>query len=103
MVGVNPIKARVVCLDKCKGEYSVTYVPAISAENGYIELFMSAETQNYNAVITGVRGLGQSGLSAEGNKIMNIIFEENKPVRLRVTIDYYDYCSMEVKAYGNKI
>ena len=103
LVGVKPIKARVVCLDKDKGEYSVTYVPAISAENGYIELFMSAESQNYNAVITGVKGLGQSGLSAEGNKINNISFEEKKPVRLRVTIDYHDYCSMEVRAYGNKI
>lgn len=103
VIGIKPVKARVVCLDKGKGEYSVTYVPSISAENGYIELFMSAESQNYNAVITAVRGLGQSGLTAEGNRINNILFEEKKPVRLRVTIDYHDYCSMEVKAYGNKI
>lgn len=103
LAGIKPLKVRVVCLDKSKGEYSVTFVPSISAQDGCIELFMSAESQNYNAVITAVRGLGQSGVSAEGNKIKNVVFEEKKPVRLRVTIDYHDYCSMEVKAYGNKI
>ena len=103
IIGIKPLKARVVCLDKNEGEYSVTFVPSVSAEDGFIELFMSAESQNYNAVITAVKGLGQSGLTAEGNRIKNIVFEENKPVRLRVTIDYHDYCSMEVKAYGNKV
>ena len=103
MVGIKPLKKRVVCLDKEKGEYSVTFIPAVSAENGCVELFMSAESQNYDAEITAVRGLGQSGLTADGNKIQGIVFEEKKPVRLRVTIDYHDYCSMEVKAYGNKV
>jgi len=100
---IKPLKKRVVCLNKETGEYSVTFVPAVSAENGCVELFMSAETQNYNAVITAVKGLGQSGLTADGNKINGIVFVEKQPVRLRVTIDYHDYCSMEVKAYGNKV
>ena len=103
LVGIKPLKKRVVCLDKEKGEYSVTFIPAVSAENGCVELFMSAESQNYDAEITAVRGLGQSGLTTDGNRIQGIVFEEKKPVRLRVTIDYHDYCSMEVKAYGNKI
>lgn len=103
LIGIKPLKARVVCLNKDKGEYSVTFVPAVSATEGSIELFMSAESQNYNAVITAVRGLGQSGLTSDGNKIQNICFEARKPVRLRVAIDYHDYCSMEVRAYGNKI
>lgn len=103
VVGIAPLKARVVCLNKGRGEYSVTFVPASSAESGYIELFMSAETQNYVAAITQAVGIGQPHISVENNRINNIVFEEKKPVRLRVTIDYHDYCSMEVKAYGNQI
>ena len=101
-VNISAIKARVVCLNKDRGEYSVTFVPSISAVDGVVELYMSAETQNYKAPITKVIGIGQTGLEIAGNKICNVSFEEKKPVRLRVTIDYHDYCSMEVKAYGNK-
>lgn len=103
LVGILPLKARVVCLSKDRGEYSVTFVPSISADNGYIELFMSAETQNYTAPIVHAVGIGQQGIEIENNKVKNIAFTEKKPVRLKVTIAYHDYCSMEVKAYGNKI
>ena len=102
-VSITPLKVRVVCLNKDRGEYSVTYVPAISAVDGYIDLFMSAETHNYTAAITQVIGIGQPDISFKNNRIKNIVFEEKKPVRLRVVIDYHDYCSMEVRAYGNKI
>ena len=64
---------------------------------------MSAETQNYTAPIVQAVGIGQSGIEIENNKIKNVVFTEKKPVRLKVTIAYHDYCSMEVKAYGNKI
>lgn len=103
LAGITPLKVRVVCINKDMGEYSVTFVPAISAENGYIELFMSAETQNYTAPIIQAVGIGQPEITVENNKIKNIVFTEKKPVRLKVTIAYYDYCSMEVKAYGNKV
>ena len=103
LVGIVPLKARVVCLNKNRGEYSVTFVPSMSADNGRIELFMSAETQNYTAPIVQVVGIGQSGIEIEDNKIKNVTFTEKKPVRLKVTIAYHDYCSMEVKAYGHKI
>lgn len=103
LVGIVPLKARVVCLNKDRGEYSVTFVPSVSADNGHIELFMSAETQNYTAPIVQAVGIGQSGIEIENNKIKNVVFTEKKPVRLKVAIAYHDYCSMEVKAYGNKI
>ena len=39
-------------------------------------------------------------------RLVNIFPEDiilfPQTVRLKVTIDYRDYCSMEVKAYGNK-
>jgi hypothetical protein len=100
---VAPAKTRVVCADKTNGHYIVTFVPTADATNGVIELFMSAESQNYDARIVAVACDGQPGISFKANRISGLSFTENSAVRLYVQLDYHDYCSMEVKAYGNKI
>lgn len=100
LVRVMPSKTRVVCLDKDEGKYSVTFVPLVSAKNGYFELFLSAETQNYAAPIVSVKDMGHADLIVEGNKIKGLEFVANKSTVLLVTIDHNDYCSMEVNAYG---
>jgi hypothetical protein len=96
-------KVRVVCLNKDSGEYSVTFVPTESAVNGYLDLFLSAESQNYKASIITAMGLGQSNIQIKGNRISTLTFNANTPIRLKVVLDFDEYCSMEVKAYGNKI
>lgn len=103
LIDIDAKKVRVVCLNKDRGEYSVAFVPSISADDGYLELFLAAESQNYEAPIKNVMGIGQSTLEIEKNKIKNISFKSNEPVRLKITLDYHDYCSMEVKAYGYTI
>jgi hypothetical protein len=103
LTDITPTKIRAVCLNKNKGEYSITFVPSISAVEGWLELFLSAESGSYVATIKNVIGIGQSGLVIEGNKIKNLNFKANEAVRLRISLDYYELCSMEVKAYGNKI
>ncbi|MFZ2538741.1 MAG: hypothetical protein WAX04_07555, partial [Oscillospiraceae bacterium] len=100
--GITATKIRVVCLNKEAGEYSITFVPTSSAENGRFDLFLSAESQDYNAPIISAIGMGQPSLTVAGNHISGLSFTANTPVRLKITIDYRDYCSMEVKAYGNK-
>ncbi|MGL6201176.1 MAG: hypothetical protein ACRC3H_19825 [Lachnospiraceae bacterium] len=100
---IAPAKVRTVCLDKDSGEYSVNFVPSIDAENGCIELYMSAETGSYEAAIVSVIGFVKSEVIFKGNRISNLNFKADESVRLRVKIDYSDFCSMEVKAYGNKI
>lgn len=102
LVGITTSKIRVVCLNKDAGEYSITFVPTSSAENGRFDLFLSAESQDYNAPIISAIGMGQPPLTVDENRISGLSFTANTPVRLKVTIDYHDYCSMEVKAYGNK-
>ena len=102
LVGITASKVRVVCLNKAAGEYSITFVPTSSAENGRFDLFLSAESQDYDAPIISAIGMGQPPLTVAGNHISGLSFTANTPVRLKVTIDYRDYCSMEVKAYGNK-
>ncbi|MDD4591413.1 MAG: hypothetical protein PHG06_13455 [Parabacteroides sp.] len=102
VVDITASKIRVVCLNKDEGEYSITFVPTISVENGRFDLFLSAESQDYDAPIISAIGMGQPSLTVNGNRISGLSFTANTPVRLKVTIDYRDYCSMEVKAYGNK-
>ncbi len=102
LASITATKIRVVCLNKDGGEYSITFVPASSAENGRFDLFLSAESQDYNAPIISAIGMGQPPLTVNENRISGLSFTANTPVRLKVTIDYRDYCSMEVKAYGNK-
>ena len=102
MTAVSAVKSRVMCTNKSQGEYTVTFVPNASATDGIISLFMSAESQNYDAVLISATADGAE-LAVSGNKISGLTFTENVPVKLSVKINFHDYCSMEVKAYGNKI
>ena len=103
LTDIAPAKIRTVCLDKDGGEYSVNFVPSVDAEDGCIDLYMSAETGSYEATIISAIGLGQPNVIFRENRISNIAFKADEPVRLRVKIDYSDFCSMEVRAYGYKI
>lgn len=103
LVGVDAVKIRIICLNKSKGEYSITFVPSISAENGRIDLMLSAETQSYEADILSASIIGQPPLLISKNHISGLKFKANTPLRIKVAIDFFDYCSMEVMAYGNKI
>lgn len=100
---VAPAKTRVVCADKNNGQYIVTFVPTATASNGIIDLYMSAESQNYDARIVAVTCDGQPDISFKANRISGLSFAENVAIKLHVQLDYHDYCSMEVKAYGNKV
>ena len=101
LVAISSSKTRFVCLDKDNGKYSVTFVPKASADDGYFDLFLSAETQVYEAPIVSVKDMGHAELTVEGNKITGMKFVADRPIRLLVTIDHGDYCSMEVRAYGH--
>ena len=100
---IAPVKVRTVCLSKEDGEYSINFVPSVVAEEGCIDVFMSAETGSYEATLLSAIGLGQPNVTFQGNRISNLSFKDNEAIRLRVKIDYSDFCSMEVKAYGYKI
>ena len=102
LAAVSAVKSRVMCTNKSQGEYTVTFVPNASATDGIISLFMSAESQNYDAAVISATAEGAE-LTVSGNKISGLTFTENVPVKLSVKIDFHDYCSMEVKAYGNKV
>lgn len=102
LAAVSAVKSRVMCTNKSQGEYTVTFVPNVSATDGIISLFMSAESQNYDATLISAAADGVE-LTVSGNKISGLTFTENVPVKLSIKINFHDYCSMEVKAYGNKV
>ena len=89
--------------DRKSGAYTVLFTPAVSASDGVLEVLMSAESQNYPARLLAVRCASQPNLVLVGNKIQNVVFTKQQPLRIDIQIDYHDFCSMEVKAYGNKI
>jgi hypothetical protein len=102
LTGITASKVRVVCLNKGKGEYSITFVPICSADNGRLDFFLSAESQAYSAPILTAFCFDQKDITVNKNCVTGLIFTANVPIRLKVSVDYFDYCSMEVKAYGNK-
>ena len=89
--------------NKATGEYTIVFTPDSSATDGVLEVFMSAESQNYEASIVTASCSECPDLKFDKNRIMNLVFTEKKALRLNIQLDYHDYCSLEVKAYGNQV
>ena len=100
---IQPSAVRSLVRDKKAGKYTIVFTPKISASNGSLEVYMSAESQNYTASIVSAHCTDFPNLIVSKNKITNITFTEKRPIKIDITINYHDYCSMEVKAYGNKV
>ena len=100
---ILPASVRCMMRNKDAGEYTIVFTPTVSAENGVLELFMSAESQNYDANIIDVKCEDCPEASWSGNKVTKLGFVAQKPLRVKIRLNYSDYCSLEVKAYGNKI
>lgn len=103
VINVEASKIRVVCINKNAGEYSISFTPTMDASNGTIELAMVSESAAYPAPILEAEGFKQPQLNVYKNQISGIRFIANNPVRIKTKIDFYDYCSMEVKAYGHSV
>ena len=89
-----------VCIDKTKGEYVFMFVPNETTTNGSIEVFLSAETQTYGAPIKSAMLIGGNQVTVKGNTIDDIEFVKGQSIRMKVDLDYYELCAMEVKAYA---
>ncbi len=101
-IRVRPASERQWCSNKDKGEYILIFKSSINAENGTMKIKQSAESQSYDADLVDVK-CDQDGVTFEGNVIKGLTFMANKPIRLVLTLDYHDYSSLEVEAYGHKV
>ena len=100
---ISAARIRNVLRDKATGQYTIVFTPMISAQNGIMDVFMSAESQNYEASIVSATCVSCPDLKVSNNRISNLVFTANQPLRIDIQLDYHDYCSMEVKAYGNQV
>lgn len=100
---ISALSVRNMVRNKITGEYTIVFIPASSATNGTLEVFMSAESQNYEATIVAASCSECPDLKFEKNRINNLTFTEKKALRINIQFDYHDYCSLEVKAYGNQV
>lgn len=89
-----------VCVDKTKGQYMFMLIPNETVSNGAIEVYLSAETQNYEAPIKSAMLIGGNQVSLRENTISGIEFVKDQTIRLKVELDYYEMCAMEVKVYA---
>ncbi len=101
-VHIRPATERQICLDKSNGKYMIIFKPSVSAVDGVMKIYQSAESQSYDAVLTAV-DCDQEGVSFHGNEIRGLVFSAKKPVKLIVTLDYHDYTALEVKAHGHQV
>ena len=98
---IIPQKLRIICTDKTSGKYVVMFIPDTDGTDGVIHIELSAENGSYSASIKNASLLGKGELVVSGADIKGVTFVKGEPVRLNVQVDYFDYCSMEVRAYAN--
>jgi hypothetical protein len=93
--------ARVMCIDKNRGEYLLRFTPLANAGNGYISVNVVAESDTYKAKVKRAYVDGQV-VNVVGNQLCGFSFVKGKPIEVKVVLDYHDYCSLEVFAHGYK-
>lgn len=104
-VAVGHSKLRIIADGNSTGNYTIAFTPSVSAENGSLAVFLSSESSdNYEVDLLSAKDATTgSVLTINGNKITGLDFIANTPIKVKVKLDYNDYCSMEVKAYGHKV
>ena len=100
---ISAASIRNMVRNKSTGEYTIVFTPDSSATDSILEVFMSAESQNYEASIIAASCSECPDLKFNKNRVTNLIFTEKKAIKLDIQLDYHDYCSLEVKAYGNQV
>lgn len=104
IVYIRPSKKRAVCKSRKTGEYQIFYTPAVSATNGYLEVFIAAESGDYSTDAVSASLSDGTPLKVEQNRITGLTFEAGKPLKINLKLDFGgDYCSMEVKGYGHTV
>ncbi len=90
-----------ICVNKDEGKYVLMVVPNKDGAEATLELYLSAETQKYEAPIKKATLIGGQ-IGIEGNKLSGLTLTKGHPLRISLELDFYDYCSMEVVMYANQ-
>lgn len=104
IVYIRPSKKRAVCRSRKTGEYLISYTPVVSADNGYLEVFIAAESVDYSTDAISASLSDGTPPKVKKNRIIGLTFEAGKPLKINVKLDFSgDYCSLEVKGYGHTV
>ncbi len=102
--GIAPSKLRIMSDNGKTGSYIITFTPSSSADDCSLAFFLSAESDRYDAgIISAVNAVSGEQLTVNGNTVSGLTFTENIPLKIKLNISYSECCSMEVRAYGNKV
>lgn len=100
LVSIN--KFLNICVNKEMGIYVLVIIPSESEINGTVEIYLSGESSFYEAPIKSMGVIGKNITASNTNKLDGLEFVKDQPIRIKIELDYKDYCSMEVKAYATK-
>ena len=95
-------RVRFIVRNKAAGAYRIVFTPEVSAVDGVLEVYMSAESQKYKAAIIAVACADCPTIALAHNRVTGLVFTEKQPIRIDIRLDYRDYCSLEVRAYGDQ-
>ena len=101
-IPIGSSRTRLFCTDKKNGEYIISYKPEDSAKEAYIDVSLSAESQNYSADIVTAKTIDGKTLKVSDGKVLGVSFNEGEEIKIMIKINYSDMCALEVKGYGNK-
>lgn len=97
-----PQKVRTIAISKDEGLYSIIFYSDTSCKNCTIKLYLTGEVGSYEVNILNAKTVEGEELEYKQNMILGLDLIKGDALRLIVNIDYYDYCGMEVEAYGYK-
>lgn len=99
---VKRIKANVRFkpLDVKNGKYKISIIPSKDISDGFIEIFMGAESGSYESEIIKAVANGVA-LNSNGNRIKEINIAKDTNFEIKTEFNYSDVCSLEVKVYGH--
>lgn len=98
-----PIKTRVICRDKNKGEYTLVLTPEQNAKNATIKLSLGAESGQYVAQIKEILNSDYAHLEIKGDQITNFDFQKNQKINLNIKLEATEFVAVEVEANGYKL
>ncbi len=103
-VVIKPMFIRLFCSNKAESEYTLIFKLKEALNSSYIKILLAGEQKGVEAKVTSAyRILGKAEVVKISNdKIRVGDIEKDEQIKVRFTIDYDTYCSMEVKVHGFK-
>lgn len=100
------IKKRLTCMNASTGSYVLSFIAPSSAKHGKVSFTISGEQSDFDLPIRSAR-LQQGQEKTKITKIAdNSIYVENlkkgEPVKIELTVDFDNYCMMEVDYFASK-